>query len=199
MDDLKAGDLIAISGKAIVSNLIQLGTCSVPNIGPLGRRGLAGISHVGVVAPVWGEMLVYESTSFGRPPCVRTGRQDPKGVQVHWLSSILEAGGDVFHYPIRRSLYEHEENRLLEALESCVGRDYDYIGAGRAWGGVVAWMASRILEKEKLASMFCSELVAHAWNQVGILQCRNAGAWNPNRLCRYAVSKGICDKGRLIS
>lgn len=198
---IKTGDLIGIAGVHPVSWMIQAATCSVPNIGPL--RRWAGISHVGVVCEAYngpyGDTLVYESTSFARPPCVRTGRQNPKGVQAHRVSDILEAGGDVYHYPLRRPLYHHEEERLLFTLEECLGRDYDFFGAGRSWGGFIKWMLSRTLRREKLASLFCSELVAHAWGQAGILRCRNAEAWNPVRLARFAVWYGICDRPRLIS
>jgi len=198
-DEIKAGDIIAVSGKAPVSLGIQLATLGVPNLGPLGRWGVAGISHVGIAATVFDDILVYESTSFGRPACVRTGRENPVGVQAHYLSTILDAGGDVFHYPLKRGLYFHEEERLLGALEACLGRGYDYFGAGEAGGGVLKWFLSSMFAAERLGSLFCSELVAYAWQQVGIFTTPNAGAWNPARLCRHAVRTGICHKGRLIT
>lgn len=196
-DDVKAGDLVAVSGRGPVSWGIQLGTLSVPNIPPLGRLG--GISHVGVVVPVFGELLVYESTSFDRPQCVRTGRTAPKGVQAHYLSTLLEAGGKVWHYPLRRELYFHEEDRLLAAVEECLGRDYDFFGAGKSWGGLVRWTIRRLISHENAAELFCSELVAHAWTQVGLLHTRNTESWNPNRLCRAAVRRGICDRPELLT
>lgn len=198
-NDIKAGDIIAISGKAPTSLGIQLATLSVPNIGPLGRWGMAGISHVGIAARVFDEIIIYESTSFGRPACVRTGRDNPVGVQAHYLTTILDAGGDVFHYPLKRELYDHEEERLLFALEACLGRGYDYFGAGRAFGGWFRWTLRKMFADERLGSLFCSELVAYAWGQVGLLNSRSSETWNPARLCRHAVRAGITDKGRLIS
>lgn len=197
--DFKAGDLIAISGRAPVSWIIQMGTMSLPNVLGLGKLGLSGISHVGVVAQVFDQMIVYESTSFDRPQCVRTGRQKPKGVQAHRLSTILDAGGDVFHYPLKRPLYDHEEFRLLGALEECLGRDYDMFGAATAWGGLLRWSARRLVAKENLASLFCSELVAHAWGQIGLLQTPSSDIWNPARLARFAVRQGICHKPRRVT
>lgn len=197
--EIKAGDIIAISGKAPTSLGIQLATMSLPNLGPLGRWGWAGISHVAIAAKVWDEIIVFESTSFGRPPCIRTGRENPVGVQAHYLTTILDAGGDVFHYPLKRELYEHEEERLLAALNSCLGRGYDYFEAGLAGGGFLKWCLHRMFAAERLGSLFCSELVAYAWSQVGILDTANAGAWNPARLCRHAVRTGLTHPGRLIS
>lgn len=201
--DVQPGDLIAISGTGFLSNMIQLGTLGLPNLPGLGS--VAGISHVGVVVPVFwaprdkqGALLVYESTTFGRPACVRQGAAGP-GVQAHHLSTILDAGGRVYRYPLKRELYEHEIWRLHDAAEECLGRPYDFFGAARAWGGIGAWLASQLMERERLANLFCSELVAHVWGQVGIMQCRVSGAWNPNRLCRFAVRHGVCGDPILLT
>ena len=199
LDNVKPGDMFATSSKGLASNLIQLGCLSLPNIGPLGRWGYAGASHVFIVAPVFGELIAYESTSFGRPPCLRTGRENPKGVQAHRLSEILDAGGDVWHYPLRRPLYTHEEDRLLAFLESCLGKGYDFVGAGKSGGGVLARLVQRHKGSEDLNQYFCSELVVRAWIAVGQMTHKNAGAWSPQRLVRYVLRRGICDKGSLVS
>jgi hypothetical protein len=198
--DIKPGDMIGVSGRGSMSNLIQVGCLSLPNVGPLGRWGLAGLSHVAIVAPVFGEMIVYESTSFNRPPCLRTGRENPTGVQAHRLTDILDGGGDVFHYPLRRPLYVDEEDRLLNVLESCLGRGYDFVGAGRAGGGRIMRCIQRWTYKhENMNHIFCNELVAYCWAQIGIMQCRNAGAGNPTSLARHAVRRGICTHPTLIT
>lgn len=197
--DIRPGDLLFVSGKGFVSNVIQLGCLSVPNWGPLGRWGVAGFSHVAIVAPVFGEMIVYESTSFGRPRCVRTGRENPKGVQAHHLSTILDGGGDVWHCPLRRPLYLHEEERLLEFLEACLGREYDFFSAGRSGGGRLLRLIQRLTMREDLDEYYCSELVIRAHAVVGLHQCRNSSNWNPMRVYRNEVRKGIIERGQLIS
>lgn len=198
MNEYKAGDLLAVCGKGAFANLIQAGSLSLPNIGQLGRWGWAGVSHCGVVASVWGEPLVYESTSFDRPACIRTGRENPKGVQAHRIDDVLNGGGDVWHYPLRRALYPHEEDRLLVAVESCLGHGYDFIGAAKSGGGIVMRTLQRLKGNEDMKMIFCAELVLWAWIQCGIAQNKHAGG-NPTWLLRYARSTGIVGPGRLIS
>lgn len=171
-EDIKPGDLIVV-------------------------RGRWRANHVGVVAPVahYGEqvMVVYESTSAGRPPCVRDHRQDPVGVQAHFLDTILSLG-DVWHYPLRRPLYFHEEDRLLYTLDMCLGRDYAQF-TGRF--GLIRRLALRLRAKEKLAGLFCAELVAHAWNMTGFFLPTRV--WTPARLLRYALRRGLVGAGKQIS
>lgn len=204
-EQIKSGDLIAVSGKGFVSGAIQIGTLGLPNVFGLGKRGWAGMSHVGVACWAYperstaGDLLVYESTSFARPPCVRTRRENPKGVQAHYLDDILNGGGDVWHLPLRRPLYRDEEDRMLAYLEFCLGRGYDFIGAGRSAGGVVLRTVQRLVDREDMGSVFCSELVAKAWSLIGILQVRNAGAWSPQRLVRQAVRRGVVEWGERLS
>lgn len=198
MDELKSGDMIALSGRDLGSLGIQVGSLSLPNIWPLGRLGLAGVHHVAILAPVFGELVVYESTTGDRPPCLRTGREKPKGVQAHRLGEIFANGVDVWHYPLRRELYPHEEDRLLVAVEMCMSRGYDYMGAGRSGGGLFMRTLQRLKGSESMDQIFCAELVMWAWIQAGVAQNKHAGM-NPNWLCRYALRKGICNKPRRLS
>lgn len=206
-DEIRSGDVIAVSGKGFVSGLIQVGTLSLPNVGPLGRKGWAGFSHVGIAASVYSrkygdnQTIFYESTSFDRPPCYsrNDGIENPKGVQSHTIDVILNGGGDVWHFPLRRPLYHDEESRLIAYLEGLIGRGYDFIGAGRSGGGVVMRAVQRLIDKEDMGLVFCSELVVSALVKVGIMQHKNAGAWSPQRLVRYVLRRGVCERGRLLS
>jgi hypothetical protein len=198
-DEVKAGDLIAVSGKGLASNAIQIGSLSLPNVGSLGRWNWAGPSHVLIAAPIWGERTVYESTSFPRPPCVRSNRPNPKGVQAHFLKDIVDAGGNVWHYPLRSPLYLDEEDRLLQVLDSYIGRGYDFLGAGKSGGGYALRLIQRLIGSEDLSLVFCSELVVAAYVHVGIMQHKNAGAWNPARLVRHVLRQGICGPGHPLT
>ena len=201
-DFIRPGGIIGVSGKCAMSRAIQVGTLSLPNIGPLGRWGLAGTSHVGIVCPVFAEggvqMLVYESTSFSRSPCVRTGRENPVGVQAHHISDIIEAGGDVRYYPLQRELYIHEVDRLLDFLESCLGQGYDTVSAGKTAGGLVSYFISKMFGKDREAVTFCSELDVATLRAVGVLQTKNPAAWNPNFMIRFLLRQGIIGKGILL-
>jgi len=199
IDNIRSGDLIFVSGKGLCSWGIQLGTLSAPNVGPLGRWGLAGASHVGVACTVWDQLLIYESTSFARPPCQRTGRENPTGVQAHRLDDILVAGGDVWHFPLRAPLYDDEEIRLLNVLESYLGRPYDMVGAGKSGGGLVMRTVQRVLGSEDMSNIFCSELAVDVLCTVGRMQHRNAGAWSPMRLLRYVYRHGVTKSGVLLN
>ena len=198
-DFIKPGGIIGVSGKCAMSRAIQVGTLSLPNIGPLGKWGWSGTSHVGIACPVFGEMLVYESTSFSRSACVRTGREDPVGVQAHHVSDIVEAGGDVRYYPLQRELYDHEVDRLSEFLEECLGHGYDTVGAGKTAGGLVSYFISKMFGKDRPSIMFCSELDVAALRAVGVVQTKNPAAWNPNFLIRFLLKEGIIGKGILLS
>jgi len=195
-DQVKPGDMIASSGRDLGSLGIQVATLSLPNIWPL--RRWAGVHHVGIIVPVCGHNIVYESTSAWRPKCVRTNREEPKGVQAHHLSDILDLGGDVWHYPLRRPLYDHEEMRLLDAAEECLGQGYDFIGAGRSGGGLLMRMIAKLKGCESMDLVFCSELVLWLWIQTGIAQNKHAGM-NPAWLTRWALAKGIVGKPSLLS
>ena len=100
-NDLKAGDVIGFSGNSWISALINLGTYGLP---------FSGISHVGIMAHAAdGRLLLFESTTLENMPCELSG-ECFNGTQAHDLTKILQAyAGKVWHYPLYRPLYEHEE------------------------------------------------------------------------------------------
>lgn len=106
IEDIKPGDLIAI------------------------KTGRFSGVHVAIIAPVFGNLVVYEYTTKRRPTCVRTGRTEPQGIQAHFLQDFLDSDAKVSCYPLCRALYRHEEDRLLLEAELCLGHGRE------AWGGV---------------------------------------------------------------
>jgi hypothetical protein len=186
---VRPGDIIAFAGSDFTSAVIQLGTFSLPG---------HGFSHVGIVGVLHGEPIIYESTTYGRPPCLRQGKP-VSGVQAHRLDDLMEAtpGSKVWHYPLRRELYHHESDRLCWFLDRCIGLPYDLRGAIRS-GGASFNLLQTVLRKENLASVFCSELVAAALVDIGVFQTKSASRWNPNKLVRALRRQGTIAEGRRL-
>lgn len=200
---LQPGDLIFVSGKGPMSWTIQLGTLSLPNVFGLGKRNWAGFSHVGIMANANGHLVMYESTSkfSKRPPCVRHPEHGPHwaGVQAHRIQDILSSDSDVWHYPLRSPLYQHESARLTSTLEVYMGRGYDFLGAGWAWGGPVRRAVQALVRPQNLDLLFCSELCMAALASVGRLRTKSASVWSPTQLARHVVREGVCESGGLLS
>lgn len=154
MNDLQPGDLLVTYG--------------------MGWWKFKRVKHISLVVSVYGQPCVYESTLDPRPLCIRTGRQEPKGVQAHYVDDI-EAAGETYRLPLIRPLYFDEEDRILAVAESCLGRGYEYIGG-------------------KTSSAF----VARVLSEVGVLNHPNLRQFSPARLASFAISTGIYGKATPI-
>lgn len=152
IEDIKPGDLIAI------------------------KTGRFNGVHVGIITPVYGNMVIYEYTTKPRGTCVRTGRTEPVGIQAHFLQDFLDSAAKVSCLPLCRPLYSHEEDRLLIAAELCLGHGQS------SWGGVVN-------DDSHNAAMF----VAHVYRQVGVMQ-KSRSAWLPSSLISHLTKMGIVGK-----
>ena len=159
-----------------MSDLINLGTYGVPRW---------SASHVGIVADAAdGRRLLFESTTLDALPCEITGKRF-NGVQAHSLDKVIETyQGKVWLYPLYRPLYDFEERRLSQFLVGLVGTPYDELKALRAAGIGFSWFES-LLHEEALNHIFCSELVAAAYSDSGLMPTDDAARWNPNHLIRH--------------
>lgn len=152
------GDLIAFSGNGLVSRIIRWRTRSK-------------ISHVGVVSRInegANRVMVHESTSL----------RGTKGVQTNRLSQrIQEYNGKVYWYPLspksRRCL---DLQRFWEFLWEQDGKPYDF------WQAPMS--ATLFCAREDFGKLFCSELVAGAWEAGGLLKRVNASEKTPDDLCK---------------
>jgi hypothetical protein len=188
-NDLKAGDVIGFSGNSWISALINVGTYGIP---------FWGISHVGVMAHAAdGRLLLFESTTLENMPCEISG-ECFNGTQAHDLTKILQAyAGKVWHYPLYRPLYEHEDRRLTEFLMATIHTPYDAMGAFRAAGVGLSFVESLFREQD-LHMIFCSEWVAAAYADLGLMPTVSAARWNPNHLCRMLQYKELVFKPRRL-
>ena len=186
-NDIKAGDVIGFSGNSWISGLINIGTYGIP---------FWGISHVGIMAHAAdGRLLLFESTTLEDMPCEIAG-ECFNGTQAHSLDKILKAyNGKVWHYPLCRPLYESEDKRLTEFLMATIHTPYDAMGAFRSAGIGLSWIESCFREQD-LHMIFCSEWVAAAYADIGIMPTANAARWNPNHLCRTLQRRELVFKPR---
>lgn len=159
-DWLKSGDVVAFKGKW-------------------------GVNHVGILAPVFGEQVLYEAyEGEDRPPCLRTQREQPVGVQAHRLGPMFDTHKVVI-YPYCRPLYPEEEDRLLALLEDLKAHNRDYC-------------VSQVAETQR-GKYWNSELVATVLAAVGMARrFPRPGTIRPARLVRKLVRQGFYKDGIAI-
>lgn len=128
--NFQSGDIIAVSEKGLQPCLRQIASFSLPNLGPFGRWGLSGASHIGIICWRYGEPMVFESKNGNYLSCEVTGRENPIGGQAHHVSDFtgLDINTPVWHYPLASPLYYDEEKRLSDILEYWLGRGITDVG-----------------------------------------------------------------------
>ena len=186
---VQPGDIIGFSGECFTSDFINIATYGIPRW---------GISHVGVMgeAPD-GRLLLFESTTLDGLPCEITGVPF-NGAQAHSLDAVVKAyQGKVWHYPLCRTLYENERQRLTQFLMGTIHTPYDEMGAFRSGGVGLSWIESLFREQD-LTKIFCSEWVAASLACVGLWTTDNISRWNPNRLTRRLRSAGVICRPRRL-
>jgi hypothetical protein len=134
------------------------------------------VSHVGVVAKVndkHGRVMVMESTSL----------DGKKGVQMNRLSKrVDEYNGHVWWFPLAdKDRDKLNIQRFWNFLWAQDGKKYDY------WQAPMS--ATLFWAREDFGRLFCSELVAGAYEAGGILPKINASEVTPDELCRMRMYK----------
>ncbi len=186
---IKPGDIIGFSGDSLYSDLINIATYGLPRW---------GISHVGIMGEASdGRLLLFESTEHDNLPCEITGVPF-FGTQAHHLDVIKERyQGKLWHYPLYRSLYENEKQRLTQFLMNTIHTPYDEMGAFRSGGEGLSWIESLFREQD-LSKIFCSEWCCAAHTAIGIFRTDNVSRWNPNRFVRTERRQGTLLKPRRL-
>jgi len=183
------GDLIGFSGESFISDFINVVTYGIPRW---------GISHVGIMgeAPD-GRLLLFESTTLDGLPCEIT-KGHFNGTQAHSLDAVVKAyQGKVWHYPLCRTLYENERQRLTQFLMETIHTPYDEMGAFRS-AGIGLSRVESLFREEDLTTIFCSEWCCAAHTEIGIFRTDNVSRWNPNRFVRTERRQGILLKPRRL-
>jgi hypothetical protein len=186
--NLQPGTLLGFSGACGLSDIINVVTLGVPRW---------GLSHVGIMAEHRGELLLFESTTLDSRPCVIQQKLF-NGTQAHRLDDVLtNYKGRVWAHPLSRPLYSFESQRLSDFLVGTIGVPYDQEGAMRSAGIGLSWVES-LFRPEDLHTIFCSEWLAKAYCEIGLLLTDDASRWNPNRLARRLRRNHVVLKPRRL-
>jgi len=155
--DLKTGDLVLFSGASVFSSVIKWA---------IGGKW----SHVGVVvrAPQFpGRVLLWESTRLADLADVETGRA-AAGVQLVFLSERLARyAGEFKLRQLDRPVTAEMDQAFAKRRAELAGRPYELEKRELLEAAVDSWF--RALKEERLNSLFCSELVAEAYQAMGLL------------------------------
>lgn len=165
-DRLDTGDIVLFSGKGLISMGLQIGS-------------LCSWSHVAMVVRIKEPdvILVYQST----PVCKAKDflADKPKqGVQINLLSQAIESyKGKVGIRLLNVQRTDEMLKNLNEFRNEMKNRDYEdrIIEMVQAvWDGPFGHV------DEDLSSLFCSELVAEAYQRMGLLLPNEQGGKNSN-------------------
>lgn len=154
--ELKTGDIILFSGKGAFSDIIKYGTFSK-------------WSHVGMVLklPGYEFLTVWESTTLSNIADLDT-KKPRKGVQLVALSDrVHQYSGSIAVRQLQGgSLDEGAIDNLMGLREEIKGKEYekDKLELIKA-----AYDGPFGKNSEDLSSLFCSELVAEAYQRLGLL------------------------------
>lgn len=153
--DLKTGDVVLFSGKGGISEWIKWFTGSK-------------WSHVGMVFRLdqYDSVLLWESTTLSNLTDVETGKAH-RGVQLVGLRERLAtySGEKIAIRALNNPLKSSMLKKLGSFRSEMSGRPYEENKLE------LLKSASDIMfeNKEDLSSLFCSELVAEAYQQIGLL------------------------------
>lgn len=163
-NQMKPGDLLAFGGDGVISNIIKVTTNSP-------------VSHVGVILQsniptLDGYFInqVIESTSL---------EDGFAGVKINRVSDhIRDYDGSIWWYPMNK---EFDQGVFFSFLLDQVGKPYD---APQAILSAIDFVPD---SKEDLDKLFCSELIAAAYEQVGIIGEINASEQTPVDVCNMDI------------
>ena len=161
-DTLKTGDILLFGGKGAISDGIKLFT-------------LSKWSHVGMVYRINDDekdndiVFCWESTTLANINDAETGKLT-KGVQLVILSERLERcfakGYEISHRSLNKNITDDMLRSLKNFRKEVSGRPYEKNKLELIKAAYDGWLGDN---KENLSSLFCSELVAEAYQRMGLL------------------------------
>jgi len=155
-NELKTGDVVLFSGKGAFSDIIKYGT-------------LSKWSHVGMILHIseYDFLTVWESTTLSNIKDLESGLPR-KGVQLVPLSDrVQKYSGDISVRKLQGAdLAQNSLRKLMELRKELRGKKYERSKMElfkSAYDGPFGH------NSEDLSSIFCSELVAEAYQRLGLL------------------------------
>jgi hypothetical protein len=164
-----SGDVIAFGGNSFFSKIIEFATKSC-------------VSHVGILVEEAGVLHVLEANNSGT-----------FGVRMLEPSSTVESyDGNVWHLPLSdRSRLKLDRQKLGEFVKRVKNREFDILGSIQSAEVVLAALGLddkvRVLYQEDLSKLFCSELVAAALRESGVVSAINPSEVTPIDICRFNI------------
>ncbi len=150
-NELKSGDMVLFSGGGFVSRMIQMFTRSE-------------WSHVGLVIKDdwWDMLLLWESTTLSKIKTVHGNVR--QGVAIRPLSEVIENyDGEVGIRTLTFPLTDAQELTIAELRQEFKGRNYEE-SKSELFKSAYDFIGGK--NEEDLSSLFCSELVAEAYQRV---------------------------------
>ena len=164
------GDIWLFRGRSLADRAIQTVTNSPVN-------------HVGMVVALDDLPPLLWHAELGRSlPDVWTGQRQ-RGVQLHHLGDAVRTwSGRYRQRPWMRPLQggaidRIHEDSLMRVIERFDGRPFPTTG-----GLALQWTMGRLRRKSALETIYCAELVATTYQQMGLLPSRRPASWyDPGR------------------
>lgn len=160
-DQLRTGDIVAFSGKGRVSGMIKWATRS--------RYSHVGVLLVGEVEGFGRTVLLCESTTLSDLPDA-VDRTFRRGVQIQLLSQRLDSyDGSAWWLPLVDPLEELPHRRFVGWLRETHVKRTPYDDTQAIGAGIDFWDSIGLANDPDFSRLFCSELVARAFQVAGIL------------------------------
>jgi hypothetical protein len=163
------GDLWLFRGRSLADRAIQAVTNSPVN-------------HVGMVVALDDLPPLLWHAELGRSlPDVWSGKRQ-RGVQLHRLGDAVGVWRDRYGQrawvrQLEGELERVHEDRLMRVIDRFDGRPFPTTA-----GLARQWLTGRLRRSSPLETIYCAELVATTYQQMGLLPARRPAAWyDPGR------------------
>lgn len=178
-DKMQPGDVIAFSGKGDISQLIKTVT-------------LADVSHVAVILQT---KVVDDTTGrFFNQLIESTTLNGANGVKISRFSDCLDTyDGEIWWLPLHEKIRatSFDQRKFYDFLFKQRGKSYDMPQAVKSALDMLDKLPFGLhgptFNKEDFSKFFCSELVAAAFEQAGVVGPVNASEVTPIDLCRWRI------------